>query len=175
MERCSFDSRARRFESVEGPALCRSRTCGLQSSSRNIGECHDTCQHHPLPTLSPLKNASFSANSYTLRVVRGFLELQRPFIKDTKAENLDNRRTRSLRTPLATLRAISVANLLHTTLQSDSRMKVKPDNIQRWCALTLEQYKDDMGRRTAAGIQGTHVIPNGIGPKEVRPHPLVHS
>lgn len=54
-------------------------------------------------------------------------------------------------------------------------MKVKPDSIQRWCALTLEQYKDDMNRRTAAGIQGAHVIPNAMGPKEVRPRPLAYS
>ncbi|EIM82131.1 uncharacterized protein STEHIDRAFT_161477 [Stereum hirsutum FP-91666 SS1] len=46
-------------------------------------------------------------------------------------------------------------------------MKVKPDSIQRWCALTLEQYKDGINHRTAAGIQEAHAIPNDIGPKEM--------
>lgn len=49
-------------------------------------------------------------------------------------------------------------------------MRVDSYSIQRWCALTLEQYKDDANRRTTAGIQGAHVIPKAMGPKEVRPH-----
>lgn len=64
--------------------------------------------------------------------------------------------------------------LTFNTIELPSGMKTNSDSVQRWCALTLEQYKDDQGRRTAAGIQGAHVIPNAMGPKEVRPHPLTY-
>lgn len=54
-------------------------------------------------------------------------------------------------------------------------MEVKSDSIQRWCALTLEQYKDDRNHRTAAGIHIAYAIPMATGPQEVRPRPLAYS